>query len=79
MGDCWFLSALAVIAQRHDLIAKLFLSTAVSPTGYARQGPVHAMNTAHLAVISMYVVKIIYLLLLLQHISARATSHFHAV
>ena len=24
VGDCWFMSALAVVAQRHDLIAKLF-------------------------------------------------------
>jgi calpain-15 len=27
VGDCWFLSALAVVAQRHDLIAKLFVDT----------------------------------------------------
>lgn len=24
VGDCWFMSALAVVAQRHDLVAKLF-------------------------------------------------------
>ena len=24
VGDCWFMSALAVVAERHDLIAKLF-------------------------------------------------------
>ena len=24
VGDCWFMSALAVVAQRHDLIARLF-------------------------------------------------------
>ena len=24
VGDCWFMSALAVVAQRHDLIARIF-------------------------------------------------------
>ena len=33
VGDCWFLSALAVVAERHDLIAKLFESTAPSKDG----------------------------------------------
>ena len=27
VGDCWFMSALAVVAERHDLIAKLFVET----------------------------------------------------
>ena len=27
VGDCWFMSALAVVADRHDLIARLFAST----------------------------------------------------
>jgi calpain-15 len=33
VGDCWFLSALAVVAQRHDLIARLFVDTAPSRVG----------------------------------------------
>ena len=33
MGDCWFLSALAVVAERHDLIAKLFVDTAPNKAG----------------------------------------------
>jgi hypothetical protein len=32
VGDCWFLSALAVVAQRHDLIAKLFVDTTPART-----------------------------------------------
>lgn len=28
IGDCWFLSALAVVAERHDLLSKLFVDTA---------------------------------------------------
>ena len=27
VGDCWFMSALAVVAERHDLIANLFVET----------------------------------------------------
>lgn len=34
IGDCWFMSALAVVAERHDLIAKLFH---VEPTGTVAQ------------------------------------------
>ena len=33
VGDCWFLSALAVVAERHDLIAKLFKDTATNRAG----------------------------------------------
>ncbi|KAK3279928.1 hypothetical protein CYMTET_12209 [Cymbomonas tetramitiformis] len=33
VGDCWFLSALAVVAERHDLVARLFAETAVTPSG----------------------------------------------
>jgi calpain-15 len=33
VGDCWFLSALAVVAQRHDLIARLFVDTAPARSG----------------------------------------------
>ena len=34
VGDCWFMSALAVVAERHDLIAKLFAAdTARNPSG----------------------------------------------
>eukprot|EP01043_Picozoa_sp_COSAG02_P015373 COSAG02_NODE_654_length_18824_cov_222.971001_3_plen_503_part_00 len=33
VGDCWFMSALAVVAERHDLIARLFVDTAVNPAG----------------------------------------------
>ena len=33
VGDCWFLSALAVVAERHDLIAKLFADTTPTPSG----------------------------------------------
>eukprot|EP00899_Mesostigma_viride_P008719 jgi/Mesvir1/17849/Mv12933-RA.1 len=33
VGDCWFLSALAVVAERHDLIAKLFADTAPNCAG----------------------------------------------
>lgn len=33
VGDCWFMSALAVVAQRHDLIAKLFVDTARNRAG----------------------------------------------
>ena len=33
VGDCWFMSALAVVAERHDLIARLFADTAINPAG----------------------------------------------
>eukprot|EP00899_Mesostigma_viride_P005554 jgi/Mesvir1/149/Mv13513-RA.1 len=33
VGDCWFLSALAVVAERGDLIAKLFADTAPNAAG----------------------------------------------
>lgn len=33
VGDCWFLSALAVVAERHDLIARLFADTAPCKQG----------------------------------------------
>jgi calpain-15 len=33
VGDCWFLSALAVVAERHDLIAKLFKDTSSNGAG----------------------------------------------
>ena len=33
VGDCWFLSALAVVAERHDLIAKLFADTTRTTSG----------------------------------------------
>ena len=35
VGDCWFMSALAVVAERHDLIAKLF-SAGTCPSRPAR-------------------------------------------
>lgn len=34
VGDCWFMSALAVVAERHDLIAKLFTSTPRNRSGF---------------------------------------------
>jgi len=33
VGDCWFMSALAVVAERHDLIARLFTDTARNAAG----------------------------------------------
>jgi hypothetical protein len=33
VGDCWFLSALACVAERHDLISKLFVDTTISKFG----------------------------------------------
>jgi len=54
VGDCWFLSALAVVAQRHDLIAKLFTDTAPAPTQGAYHlrlfldGKVHALSISWL-------------------------------
>lgn len=33
VGDCWFMSALSVVAERHDLIARLFVDTARSAAG----------------------------------------------
>jgi len=33
VGDCWFMSALAVVAERHDLIGRLFTDTARNAAG----------------------------------------------
>ena len=33
LGDCWFLAALSVVAERHDLIARLFVETPRNSAG----------------------------------------------
>lgn len=33
LGDCWFLAALSVVAERHDLIARLFVETPRNTAG----------------------------------------------
>lgn len=33
MGDCWFLSALAVIAEREDLIARIIATNKINSYG----------------------------------------------
>ena len=33
VGDCWFMSALAVVAQRHDLIARIFSADTARAAG----------------------------------------------